>query len=282
MPGVESTLSMRVMIGLALLAATSQSGFSETGQRGLEAIAPVSAAFCEDMRRHHVLSANPKVGCDRLRLVKFSYLSFDGRIRDDGEIVVMDAAAPHVLRIFESLRKIRFPIHKARPMNEFDGNDDASTAANNTSAFNDRNVSGGSAPSLHAYGLAIDLNPVQNPYLVVSGTTLRVDPPAGTEYLNRMNERPGKPPRPGMAEAVVRLFADEGFLVWGGYWDNPVDYQHFQVSRKLAERLASLPPAQAATEFDRLIERFRDCQRKYPANAPPNPHCVIQAEPGAE
>jgi len=274
--GVENALFKRVFVGVILLCATLQSAFSETSQDGTGTIAPISAAFCENMRTHHTLSANARVGCDRLRVVKFRFFGFDGKIHDDGEIVVMDAVAPHVLRIFDSLRTMQFPIFKVRPIDEFDGNDDASTRANNTSAFNDRNVSGGSARSLHAYGLAIDLNPVQNPFLVRSDATVRIDPPAGADYLNRMSERPG------MAEAVVRLFADEGFLIWGGHWHNPIDYQHFQVSRKLAERLADLPPSQAASEFDRVVERFRACERNYPPNALPNPDCLIQADPAVE
>ncbi len=274
--GIENSLLIRAFVGLVLLCASPQSARPETEQGAIEAIAPISAAFCEDMRKHHVLNTGAKLGCDRLRLVKFRYFGFDDKIHDDGEIVVMDAAASHVLRIFDVLRKMRFPVFKVRPMNEYDGDDDASTRANNTSAFNDRNVSGGSMPSLHAYGLAIDLNPVQNPFLVRTGASLRIDPPAGADYLNRMNERPG------MAEAVVRLFADEGFLIWGGHWHNPIDYQHFQVSRKMAERLVALPPSQAVIDFDRVVDRFRDCQQKYPPDALPNRQCIIQADPAAE
>ncbi len=273
--GIGNSLLIGAFVGLALFA-SSKSALSETGQGVIEAIAPISAAFCENMRTHHALGTNPKVGCDRLRLVKFRYFGFDGQTHDDGEIVVMDAAALHVLRVFDALRKMRFPIFKARPIDEFEGNDDASTRANNTSAFNDRNVSGGSAPSLHAYGLAIDLNPVQNPFLVRTDGAIRIDPPAGADYLNRTSERPG------MAEAVVRVFADGGFLIWGGHWHNPIDYQHFQISRKMAERLAALPPSQAASEFDRVVDRFRDCERKYPQNSPPKRECVIQADPAAE
>src|SRR5262249_2812262 len=141
-------------------------------------ISPIDAAFCEDMRTHHVLGADAKVGCDRLRLVKFSYLGFDDTIHDDGEMVVMDAAAPHVLRILDKLRKIRFHIFAARPMNKFDGDDNASMRANNSSAFNDRSLTGGEALSLHAFGLAIDLNPVQNPFMALSGATIKIEPPA--------------------------------------------------------------------------------------------------------
>jgi hypothetical protein len=280
--GIENSVLVRAFVGLVLLCASPQSALPETGQDTIEAIAPISTAFCEDMRKHHVLNAGARVGCDRLRLVKFRYFGFDGKIHDDGEIVVMDAAAPHVLRIFDVLREMRFPIFKARPINEYDGDDDASTRANNTSAFNDRNVSGGTARSLHAYGLAIDLNPVQNPFLVRTGDSLRIDPPAGADYLNRMSEGPGKPQRRGMAEAVIRVFADEGFLIWGGYWHNPIDYQHFQVSRKMAERLAELPASQAASDFDRVVDLFRTCEQKYPRNALPHRECVIQADPAVE
>ena len=273
---IENSLLIRAFVGLVFLCASLQSARPETEQGAIEAIAPISAAFCEDMRKHHVLNTGAKLGCDRLRLLKFRYFGFDDKIHDDGEIVVMDAAAPHVLRIFDALRKMRFPLFKVRPMNEYEGDDDASTRANNTSAFNDRNVSGGSMPSLHAYGLAIDLNPVQNPFLVRTGPSLRIDPPAGAHYLNRMNERPG------MAEAVIRLFADAGFLIWGGHWHNPIDYQHFQVSRKMAERLVALAPSQAVIDFDRVVDRFRDCQQKYPPDALPNRQCIIQADPAAE
>ena len=279
---IKKAFFVRAFVGVVFLFAASPSAFPETMQGGTDAIAPISPAFCEDMRTHHVLSANVKVGCDRLRLVKFRYFSFDNRIHDDGEMVVMDAAATHVLHIFATLRKMRFPIFKVRPINEFDGDDDASMLANNSSAFNDRNVAGGSTTSLHAYGLAIDLNPVQNPFLVRSDAVVKIDPAPGADYLNRMSERPGKPPRRGMAESVVRLFADEGFLIWGGYWDNPIDYQHFQVSRKLAERLVGLPPSQAAIDFDRVVDRFRDCERKYPRNSLPNPECVTLADPETE
>jgi D-alanyl-D-alanine carboxypeptidase-like protein len=230
------------------------------------------------MKLHHVLSANPRVGCDRLRSVKFSYLGFDDKIHDDGEIIVMDAVASHVLRIFESLLKMHFPIAKARTMNNFEGDDNSSMRDNNTSAFNDRNLTGGDSISLHAYGLAIDLNPVQNPFLMRSGGTLKIEPLAGAEYLNRLNERPLKRFRPGMAEAVVPIFADNGFLIWGGYWDDPIDYQHFQVSRKLAEQLATLSPPEAEKAFERVVDHFRACQRKYPVKAWPNPNCVIQAD----
>jgi hypothetical protein len=271
------------VISLALLPIFEGSAIAQSAQdsHGSDAISPIGSAFCADMKLHHVLSARPQVGCDRLRSVKFSYLGFDDKVHGDGELVVMDAVASHVLRIFESLRRLRFPIAKARPMNAYDGDDNASMRDNNSSAFNDRSLAGGGLISLHAYGLAIDVNPVQNPYLARSEGMLKIEPSAGVDYLNRLNERPWKRPRPGMAEAVVKIFADNGFLIWGGYWDEPIDYQHFQVGRKLAERLASSSASEAAEAFNGVVDRFRTCQRKYPPGARPNPACVMQADPTA-
>jgi hypothetical protein len=185
-------------------------------------IKAISPAMCEDMKLHHILGHDPPVGCERLKLVKFAYVGFDLTSHEDGEIVVMDAAAPHVLRIFNTLHDIRFPLAKARLINHYDGNDAASMADNNTSAFNDRMITEGAAISLHAYGLAIDINPIQNPYVLRTGDALTFQPPAGAEYANRLNDRPWKEFRPGMAEAVIDVFADNGFLIWGGYWDNPI------------------------------------------------------------
>src|SRR5262249_22714593 len=136
-------------------------------------------------------------------LIKFSYWGFDGAIHDDGEIMVMDAAAENVLRIFNKLRDIHFPIAKARLINHYDGSDDASIADDNTSAFNSRNVAGTNSLSLHAYGLAIDLNPLENPYVQHLGENLKFSPPAGAAYTNRFKGQREKQHRLGFAEAVI-------------------------------------------------------------------------------
>ena len=83
-----------------------------------------------------------------------------------------------------------------------------------------------------------------------------------------------------MAEAVIDIFADNGFLIWGGYWDDPVDYQHFQTGRRTAERLASASAAEAEAIFNGLVERYRSCRRSSSRQAPPNrTKCIMQAEP---
>jgi hypothetical protein len=175
-----------------------------------------------------------------------------------------------VLRIFTRLREIRFPIAKARLINHYDGNDDASMADNNTSAFNSRNVAGTNSLSLHAYGLAIDINPVQNPYVQRSAGRLIFSPPAGAAYGDRRSASRADNIHLGMAESIIDVFAGEGFFIWGGYWKTAIDYQHFQVSRSLAQQLARLSPAQARTVFAQQVERYRACR----SNGGSRPNCV--------
>ncbi|WDD92070.1 M15 family metallopeptidase [Burkholderia sp. FERM BP-3421] len=226
-------------------------------------IAPVSRDQCRQMQASGVMPADAPVGCDRLRNVSFQYLGFENEPRM-GTIVVLDALAPRVQAIFDALRKLDFPLQQAVPIEHFSGDDDASMNANNTSAFNARPISGGSAWSLHAFGAAIDLNPIQNPYIVL-GTdgVASVRPPAAARTsVNRFDDRPDKPKRPGMAEAVVDVFADNGFIGWGGYWNFPIDYQHFEIgSRGFAQRLARASPDEAGRLFEAQVTRYADCMR---------------------
>lgn len=206
---------------------------------------PVSDALCQSMRAHRVMSATPVAPCARLALVRFAYVDFAGRTHSDGQVVVLDAVADDVLAIFGELHARRFPIASARLMDAFGGDDDASMAANNTSAYNDRAVMGTSSVSVHAYGCAIDLNPVQNPYV----TKREIAPPAGAAFVKR------RPVQPGMAEAVVGIFARHGFSTWGGRWRNETDYQHFQVDRALAARLVAASPDEAKRLFRASLRR---------------------------
>jgi hypothetical protein len=216
---------------------------------------PISKGFCEEMKIHKTLGNNSPVGCERLAVVKFSYFGFDGQVHGDGEIVVLDAAADRVARIFDTLLSTRFPIEKARPLNAYEGDDEASMADNNTSSFNDRPISGGSSLSLHAYGLAIDLNPAQNPFVQRARGTFQVSPRGSESYLKRSDIRPG------MAEAIVDVFAENGFPIWGGDWTNPIDYQHFQVSRNLALKLIRSSAASARAIFESQVEQYRRCRQ---------------------
>lgn len=214
-------------------------------------VMPVSDAQCTVMKAHHVLNAGAPVGCERLAVVRFAYVDFAGRSHDDGRVIVLDAVAARVERIFAELHRRRFPIAKAQPMEAYDGDDNAAMADNNTSGFNHRAVPGSARLSLHAYGVAIDLNPVQNPFVTDNGTA--VAPSAGEAFLARPRAAPG------FAEAAIDIFADNGFLEWGGAWHDPVDYQHFDIGRPLAEKLARLPRREARAAFDSVVAAYLHC-----------------------
>jgi hypothetical protein len=161
------------------------------------------------------------VGPAQLRTVRLSYWGFDRRAHV-GSLVVNRRVARDVVAVFRRLYAARFPIRRMVLVSAYRGSDDASMAADNTSAFNCRPVEGTSRWSMHAYGLAIDVNPVENPY--VSGG--RVSPPAGRRYLDRARSRPGMAVEAGL---LVEAFAAVGWK-WGGHWRTPVDYQHFSTN----------------------------------------------------
>ncbi len=155
-----------------------------------------------------------------LRRVRLTYWGFDGRPHT-GALVVNERAVGDIVVVFRRLYRARFPIRRLRPIDVYRGSDERSLAADNTAAFNCRYVVGPGPRrwSTHAYGLAIDVNPVENPY--VEGG--RVRPPAGRAYLNRSKVRPGMAVRGGL---LVRAFAAVGWQ-WGGRWAGTPDYQHF-------------------------------------------------------
>lgn len=237
-------------------------------QSAAAAVTPLSANDCRRMQHRNTITASNPLPCERLTRVTFSYLDFDGGLHHNGQVVVMDAIAPQVEEIFTQLLQRRFPLHQAVGLETYRGNDKVSMARNNTSGFNGRQVSGASGWSLHAYGAAIDINPLQNPF-VLFARNLRgeftgratVEPKASTvTAVNRMEPRPGKPARPGRAEEVIDLFAENGFLTWGGYWDFPLDYQHFQIGRRsFVEYLARVTPQQASAAIQTYINTYRQC-----------------------
>lgn len=154
---------------------------------------------------------------EQLRWLRLRHRGFDGAVHA-GELVVHAAVAAEVVDIFEQLFHAGFPIESLRRIEDFAADDDASMAANNSSGFNFRVVDGTSELSQHALGRAIDINPVQNPWL----RGARVDPAAGRSYLDRAHVRPGMIVRPG---PVVDAFTRAGWL-WGGDLAHP-DYHHF-------------------------------------------------------
>jgi hypothetical protein len=168
----------------------------------------------------HSWHAGCPVGPDRLSLLHLSYWGFDDRPHT-GTMVVAASVVPDVVKVFESLYRQRFPIRQMQPVDAYGGSDDASMAADNTSGFNCRNAVAAGTPhwSVHAYGEAIDVNTVENPY-ILGGQVL---PPAGAAYRDRSAARPGMAVPDGV---LVRAFATVGWQ-WGGRWTDAPDYQHF-------------------------------------------------------
>ena len=162
------------------------------------------------------------VGPEDLRKVQLSFWGFDDQPHT-GALVVHASEVQAITDVFRRLYDRRFPIRRMEPIDVYGGSDEASTAADNTAAFNCRNAVASGPPqwSAHAYGRAIDVNPLENPY-ILNGNVL---PPAGAAYVDRSNVRPGMAVRGG---ELVNAFAAAGWS-WGGVWTNP-DYQHFSAT----------------------------------------------------
>ncbi|WP_228010924.1 M15 family metallopeptidase [Nonomuraea phyllanthi] len=154
-----------------------------------------------------------------LRLITMSYWGFDDKPHT-GEMVVRKTVTDDVVTVFRKLYDWRWPIKQMKLVDAYKADDYASIDANNTSAFNCRKATGSSNWSNHAYGEAIDLNPLQNPYVTADGGTAH-------ENAKKYTERPMKGKgviNPG--DKVVKAFAQVGWE-WGGYWSGTKDLQHF-------------------------------------------------------
>jgi hypothetical protein len=152
-----------------------------------------------------------------LRLLTLTYRGFDGRAHT-GQLVANRDAAGTLVGVFRRLYAAGFPIRRMQRVDAYGGDDFRSIEADNTSAFNCRLATGSSHWSQHAYGRAIDVNPIENPY--VSGG--KSSHPASAPYLDRSH-------RPGMAYeggVLVEAFRAAGWG-WGGSWTGIKDYQHF-------------------------------------------------------
>jgi poly-gamma-glutamate synthesis protein (capsule biosynthesis protein) len=157
-----------------------------------------------------------------LRLIRLSFFGFDGRAHR-GELVVHRWYADGVVRVFRRPYEERFPIRRMRLVDHYGADDDRSMAADNTSAFNCRWRAGSATEwSQHAYGRAIDIDPVENPFVTPS----HVSPPAGVAFLDRTQQLPGMI---HIHDTVWWAFRAIGWT-WGGTWQGTIDYQHFSAN----------------------------------------------------
>jgi hypothetical protein len=178
--------------------------------------------------RSWILEKNWHPGCpvpiSELRLVTVSYWGFDGVVRQ-GPLVLNASVADDVLGVFRRLFRARFPIkrialaakwHPPRPSDRFSTTDV-------TASFSCRPVTDGTVLSQHSYGWAIDINPLQNPYIGTDGKVRRI---AERPYVDRAQDAPGMIHD---GDVVVRAFARIGWG-WGGHWSSLKDYMHFSLT----------------------------------------------------
>ncbi len=172
----------------------------------------------------------PESGCtvpyDDLNYVGLKYIDFEGK-EQTGELICNKAVAQDMTEIFYELYRNEYRIERVRLIDEYGGDDTASMADNNTSCFNYRVVDGTSNLSKHAYGLAIDVNPYYNPYVVFQRNADGSDyisPPGSEIYADRSQSFAYKIDE---NDLCYRLFTEHGFT-WGGNWNSTKDYQHFQ------------------------------------------------------
>jgi hypothetical protein len=184
------------------------------------------AAPLSRTQRHRLYGSSWRPGCpvslDDLRYVALSYVGFDGAAHR-GELVVNRDATAAVRTAFTYLYKNRFPIRRMRLVDDYGASDHRSIEADNTSAFNCRRATGATRWSEHAYGRAVDVNTIENPYVYANGTTTHA---ASRPFLDRANHRTGMAYAGG---TLVKAFERAGWG-WGGNWPGPTDYQHFSAN----------------------------------------------------
>ena len=184
-----------------------------------------STAVLTAAMRTRMTGVSWRPGCPvtlgQLRLLRLSYWGFDHAVHQ-GELIVNASAAASLTEAFRQLLAARFPIRQMRVVDDFGGDDERSMLADNTSAFNCRLVPGTSAWSQHAYGLAVDINPFENPEIADG----KADPPAAAAWADRSRSSPAIIRD---SDAAWRAFRDIGWT-WGGDWRSPKDYMHFSAN----------------------------------------------------
>ena len=181
---------------------------------------PIPARVEARMRGSSYPESGAAISLDELRYLRLSYYDFNG-VPQTGEMVCNVAIAEDLLEIFEALFEAKYPICSIRLVDDFGASDDASMLADNTSCFNYRLVPGQGNMSRHALGMAVDVNPFENPYIDTKGV---IRPPEAAQYADRTRDFPHKIDRDDLC---CRLFREHGFI-WGGGWTRSKDYQHFQ------------------------------------------------------
>ena len=185
--------------------------------------APIDSAVFARMSGRSYKDGCP-VAVEDLRYLRVLHKDLSGRTLV-GEMVANRSIADDLLEIFCVLYDAGYPIERMRLIDDYDGDDEASMLANNSSCFNYRRKAHMSSVSKHAYGEAVDINPLYNPYYRVTPAGARiVEPASAAPYVDRAADFPYKIER---GDLCHRLFLEHGFH-WGGSWTRSKDYQHFE------------------------------------------------------
>lgn len=166
------------------------------------------------------------VSREQLRYLKVLHRNAEGK-NQLGEMVCNVIIADKLLRVFRALYEAGYRIEQMRLIDDYEGDDDKSMSANNTSSFNYRHVSGTTTVSKHGYGLAIDINPRYNPYVKTRNGVTIVEPLNGKKYAFNRTNRTDIPYKIDRSDLAYKLLIKEGFI-WGGAWRSVKDYQHFE------------------------------------------------------
>lgn len=212
---------MSRQISIAFLLALVVCGGAAAQQANVT-IEPLPDSVWRNMQGKSWHSGLPCPSRQELVLLKVPYWNYQGR-QETGLLIVARSAAGDVASAMQEIFDSRaFRFAKMRLIDDYGGSDDASIADNNTSAFNCRKVEGSANMSKHARGLAIDINPVENPYVDAKG----VFPAAGARHSNPAARTPGVTGLIVKGDVVTRAFQRIGWS-WGGAFRTIKDYQHF-------------------------------------------------------
>ncbi|MCR4907607.1 MAG: M15 family metallopeptidase [Lachnospiraceae bacterium] len=161
---------------------------------------------------------------EELRCLHVLHKDLNGE-EHEGEMVVNRHIAEAVLEILKELYEKDYPIEKIRLVDEYDADDERSMADNNSSSFNFRLISHSSKISKHGYALAVDINPLYNPYIKTVDGKLHIEPANSGPYTDRTADFDYKIEK---GDLCYSLFISHGFE-WGGEWKSSKDYQHFEI-----------------------------------------------------
>jgi len=187
-------------------------------------ILPIDNSIKQRMINGNSYKRGCPVHLSNLRYLRIKHLDFNGNTRM-GELIVHKNVAGQVVRIFDELYDIGYPIHKMKLVSDYRGSDWQSIEADNTSAFNCRKATGSKKWSKHSYGKAIDLNSIENPYISRKG---RIVHKASLKYKKRVHKNNTYADRAVLlkTDKATKIFKKYGWK-WGGDWSGVKDYQHF-------------------------------------------------------